>query len=396
MPATVSLMRASPARPRPEPVRAPLDPALLSELLGALYDGALERPPWRDALALLQRSLDAAHIVLVLRPPTPENEGVMISPGEEDLEARRSYEQHFFAVDPFVGLKEGEVVTAEELIGPAWLDSPIYRNYLKPLDVRHLLGTDIYTEEGIECRLRATRGHGGRPFDDHDKALLRFLLPHLTRAIRLHARMDSLECERQVFAGTVNRLLVGMVCLSASGEIVEMNDEARRILDERDGLRLGLSGLTAQGHEENRELQRLIRHGLQPPVVNPKPGLVQAMPVSRLSGRSPYVVLIKPVPATAWSENPRRPATVVYLRDPEANPSPPSIELVRRLFGLTRVESRLALLLTNGLTLDEAADQMGIRRNTARTHLRSIFGKTGVTRQTLLVRLLLRSVFALA
>ena len=37
----------------------------------------------------------------------------------------------------------------------------------------------------------------------------------------------------------------------------------------------------------------------------------------------------------------------------------------------------------------------GVRRNTARTHLRSIFCKTGVTRQTMLVRLLLNSVLTL-
>ena len=42
-----------------------------------------------------------------------------------------------------------------------------------------------------------------------------------------------------------------------------------------------------------------------------------------------------------------------------------------------------------------AAEQMNVRRNTARTHLRSIFCKTGVTRQTMLVRLLLNSVLTL-
>ncbi|MDI3258717.1 MAG: LuxR C-terminal-related transcriptional regulator, partial [Sinobacteraceae bacterium] len=70
-------------------------------------------------------------------------------------------------------------------------------------------------------------------------------------------------------------------------------------------------------------------------------------------------------------------------------------ELVRRLFGLTRMEAQLALLLAEGYTLDEAAEKMDVRRNTARTHLRSIFCKTGVTRQTMLVRLMLNSVLTL-
>ena len=81
----------------------------------------------------------------------------------------------------------------------------------------------------------------------------------------------------------------------------------------------------------------------------------------------------------------------VFIRDPRHQPAP-SHELVRRLFGFTSAEVALALLLTNGLTLDEAAAELNIRKNTARAHLRSIFSKTGVTRQTMLVRLLLNSV----
>ncbi|MNH09625.1 hypothetical protein D3C79_690860 [compost metagenome] len=51
--------------------------------------------------------------------------------------------------------------------------------------------------------------------------------------------------------------------------------------------------------------------------------------------------------------------------------------------------------LANGLSLEEAAEVLNVRRNTARAHLRSIFSKTGVRRQTELVRIILNSVVAL-
>ncbi|MCM2321131.1 MAG: LuxR C-terminal-related transcriptional regulator, partial [Pseudomonas sp.] len=47
-----------------------------------------------------------------------------------------------------------------------------------------------------------------------------------------------------------------------------------------------------------------------------------------------------------------------------------------------------------GLSLEEAAEVLNIRRNTARAHLRAIFSKTGVRRQTELVRIMLNSVMA--
>ncbi|MFA5938049.1 MAG: helix-turn-helix transcriptional regulator [Sinimarinibacterium sp.] len=379
---------------------AALDLEQADRLLGAIYEGPMESPPWQTAMQLLRDQLKAGHVTLMLRPPSSDSAGIMINTGPVTRQGVESYETHFFAMDPFVRLPEDEVVTAEELIGRQWLQSAVYLEYLKPLDIRHLLGADICTKEGIECRLRITRGHSAAPFSAEDKAVVRFMLPHLKRSIQLHARLDFLECERQLFAGTVNRMLLGMISLAQDGTIIETNQEARRILAEKDGLWLSGNTLCVDSSQESRDLQRMIRSALSDSTAafnseNSEPGVVEAMSVSRPSGRAKLGVLLRTIPLGQWSESKQRPAVVVFLRDPESNAAQPSQELVRRLFGLTRMEAQLALLLAEGLTLDEAAEQMNVRRNTARTHLRSIFCKTGVTRQTMLVRLLLNSVLTL-
>ncbi|HEX4895658.1 MAG TPA: helix-turn-helix transcriptional regulator, partial [Solimonas sp.] len=112
------------------------DLAQLDRLLGAFYEGPMESPPWQSALQLLRDTLKAGHVTLMLRPPSPDSTGVMINTGPVTDQGVESYETHFFAMDPFVRLQEGEVVTAEELIGKAWLDSSIYNEYLKPLGIR--------------------------------------------------------------------------------------------------------------------------------------------------------------------------------------------------------------------------------------------------------------------
>jgi DNA-binding CsgD family transcriptional regulator len=48
--------------------------------------------------------------------------------------------------------------------------------------------------------------------------------------------------------------------------------------------------------------------------------------------------------------------------------------------------------LANGMSLLEAAETMRVRHNTARAHLRAIFEKTGLQRQSSLVRLVLNGV----
>src|SRR5262245_23608980 len=61
------------------------------------------------------------------------------------------------------------------------------------------------------------------------------------------------------------------------------------------------------------------------------------------------------------------------------------IELLRCHFGLTPAEARLALHLAAGETLRSAEAKLSIRYETARTHLKSIFQKTGTCRQAELV-----------
>ena len=66
-----------------------------------------------------------------------------------------------------------------------------------------------------------------------------------------------------------------------------------------------------------------------------------------------------------------------------------SIRSAAIVFGLSDAQQRLAVLVADGLSLASAAARMGITVNTARTHLRRMYDKTGVRNQTALLRLLL-------
>ncbi|MND99717.1 LuxR family transcriptional regulator [Pseudomonas putida] len=118
------------------------------------------------------------------------------------------------------------------------------------------------------------------------------------------------------------------------------------------------------------------------------------MSVARPSGQVNLGVVIEAIPTQDWAEGKSKPAVVVYIRDAVGR-SMASETVTKQLFNLTRAETALAMELANGLSLEEAAEVLNVRRNTARAHLRSIFSKTGVRRQTELVRIILNSVVAL-
>ena len=71
-------------------------------------------------------------------------------------------------------------------------------------------------------------------------------------------------------------------------------------------------------------------------------------------------------------------------------------ERLRELFGLSATEARLALCLADGRTLAEAAGEIPITIESARTYSKRIFAKTGTARQADLVRVLLKSIITLA
>jgi len=391
----VAVTRKPVSQERPAQVRqevALLPVAGFSELVGAIYQGPLEPIPWGTVLGQLRTLLRVNWAILILRPASITHPALLIRDGGHGPEVYSTGYTHFqsFTLDPFVGLPPDQVVTLDEVIEPArWMQGEFCRKFIEPNRIRFILGADIQVEGGIECRLRLTRGPGERNFSAREKALCQLLVPHLKRAVLLHSSMDVIETERQLYSMTMDRMLLGTAVLDERGMIQRTNRVADEILGEKDGLRISQQSLHAEQPAEERELQRLIRAALE--VTATGPGVPEALSVTRRSGRASLGVLVRSIPLGPLSEGRHRPAAVAYIRDPERKLHL-SQKLIRHLFGLTAAEANLALLLADGLTLDEAARQLKIRKNTIRAHLRSIFAKTGVRRQATLVQQLLSSV----
>jgi DNA-binding CsgD family transcriptional regulator len=66
----------------------------------------------------------------------------------------------------------------------------------------------------------------------------------------------------------------------------------------------------------------------------------------------------------------------------------PRPDVLAHAFGLTPAEAKLAAIIARGESPEQAAEQLGIARETARNQLKSVFAKTDTHRQTELVALL--------
>ena len=378
-------------------------------LIQLIYRGALQEQPWQIALPALRQALDAQVASLVLRPPAEDDRGVILNcvrpdaqkAGEEvhladpdDWEVT-AYREQFFALDPFINLPLDKVIALEDVLSDDELrSSDYYLHYLQPIDLFRILGVDTAEPGGMLARLRFSRRESEPRFQDRERQLLEQIAPHLRQAIEIYARLNRMTSERDLYAGAVNQLSVATIILDQQGQLLNSNGLARALLEERDGLGQRDQRL----HLEKRELNRALQDALEA-IVRARQGgetsVVKALRVPRSSGRSDLGLVIRPVPTSEWSEGPFSPCAAVFISDPDLRDSA-SQQGLAELFGLTPAEANLALLLARGLSLAEASDTQSISQHTARAQLKSIFAKTGVSRQAELVRLILKSVASLA
>jgi DNA-binding CsgD family transcriptional regulator len=103
------------------------------------------------------------------------------------------------------------------------------------------------------------------------------------------------------------------------------------------------------------------------------------------------VLYVLPIPISEQSNDRflTRARAIVLLMNPAAaglaDPSP-----VRDVLGITLGEARIASLIGSGLSPKEAAEKLGIAEETARSVLKRVFSKVGVSRQSELAVLIAR------
>jgi DNA-binding CsgD family transcriptional regulator len=282
-------------------------------------------------------------------------------------------------------LQTGEIHHSEGLCLPGELAaSEYYNDFLRPKDIIHAIGGCIWRRPDAACVLSVFRGHHEKPHDNQDVALLRTLLPHIKQALAIQERTVDLESRARWGEESLEHLTVGVIVASAEARVLFANRAARRVLDRRDGLRLENGTLRAATPALNASLRSLVASAARTGNGNGTfPG--GALPVGRASSARPLDVVVSPLRSPALLG---RGAAIVFVSDPDAQPRSLNGAL-RRLYGLTNAEARVAERLCCGESLEEISDDTATSLHTVRTHVKRALMKTGTTRQAQLVALAL-------
>jgi len=202
---------------------------------------------------------------------------------------------------------------------------------------------------------------------------------HLTRRTQQHIH-DQLRDDVASLVQLLDHVPVGVALLDREARPRIANAPVRELLGRRDGLTLGPDGrLNTEDRSTNEQI-----HALLQALAERSSHAGGAWTAGRESIDEPLHLVLSPLRQGHSSSA----VAALLVHDPTRPCSAPE-SLLQRVHGLTPAEASLASVMMQGCPVEEAADRLGVSVNTAKTHLKRVFAKTGVTRQAELVYLLL-------
>ncbi len=361
----------------------------MDRIIDFLYESLLDNTAWDGCIKDLCSLVGADCACIIVSSTANERIYLAVLQGGNPEKAAE-YAKSIHALDPFVDLGDLNPSSIDEVIHESqWESSEFYRGCVAGSGLHYFLGMDITIGDNVVARIRFGRGKSKGNFQASDKKYLKKIAPHLKRVLLIKQRMGYSEAEIVFYKNTLNRMSMGLISVDESGHIHDVNDAARFIINECEKMSIKNESLLFSNAKLNRDLNLMMQKTAEQQG-NECVSIKNSMSFNSddFGGRITITVQTKYRNFENMQFN--KPQYLLSLYDHSGHIDV-STELLRNLFGLTKKESLICSCLVNNQTLDDAANSLGIKRNTAKAHLRSIFLKMGVSRQAQLISLIIRN-----
>ena len=363
--------------------------------LASLYKAALADVNWVSAAALVNDTIRTGGHGLSYGDPCGGVEPKVFlhrlfvgRERREDLE--QLYLRDYFRRDEVIlrlfGLRDGEVYYKSDLYtDQEKKTSAVYNEFRRVNQSQNGLFM-VFDEPDGRAIVWSVGNSAERGGWGHDQIeTVKRLAPHIRQFVRVRHAMANAGALGASLAELLENGRSGFIQLDRRGRILEANDRARDILLKRDGLCDAEGLLTAGIPEEDAELQRVLARALPPYGVQ---GAGGSMKITRTKARTPLVLEVHPVQGMGADHRAWEVGALVLVVDPEARPRVDP-DLAAAVLGLTPTESRVAVELATGQTVAGIAEALGCAESTVCTHLKRVYRKQGIRKQTELVQRIL-------
>ena len=228
----------------------------LVDVLGAIYDAALQPEVWPVALSQLAKLIGSTWVPLGILRLTGQPD-LIVQDTDGDPEHLAFFRENFSTPETNPGLPllmaggPGTISLSDrDIPQKAWRSSGLYREVFKPRNLYYAAGVFVSKSDSHMVVLGACRPKSEGPYTPGDVELLRKALPHVERAAQTFLRVAELDSFNTANEAIWNSLACGVVLLDGAAKILWSNQVAAVILSSERGLRNVHGTLTAASRND--------------------------------------------------------------------------------------------------------------------------------------------------
>jgi len=344
-----------------------------ARVLAAIAAAGAEAQRWPDALDEIARFLDARFAALLF-----EDRVSALLELKHSTRAEKAwiveYLRNHRKLDPvkarvLAEIGVGKAFSSEDFVSLDKLHkSGAYQRWMAPFGLADVIGGVIHRSETGVCIFVAFRDARAGLADAQGKRRLDALLPHLAEAIAPHSPASDASALVELFEELTSPVLI----VDGRMRVVHRNRSADEMLVEGDALAICGETLTLRDPRAKEALERAL---------SPKGGAdAEAFAIMVKRGESRCCVMhVLPL---------SKGLSALFLRRLALN-SGEAGAVATGVFGLTARESSVLLAIAEVGGVPATARALGLSEGTVKGYLKSIFQKTGASRQADLVKLVL-------
>lgn len=249
-------------------------------------------------------------------------------------------------------------------------------------------GIRINTEKeyfnGMTFQYAASRGN----VTDNEWKRIQPLFIHIKTAMDISRSFSILKARYNAILSVLNRVNMAYAISLSTGEVIVLNNYAKKTLDKKDGIRLSPDNkIQTTNSDLNVEIQSAILAASQTVSgINTHASKLIAIPCS--GQNEPLLLEISPLRDATRELDGFLTGALIAIIDSEEQTSIDTNSL-KELYGLTKAESIVANMMVSGKTNHEIADERNVSRETVKKQVESVLAKTMSTNRTDLVRRIL-------
>jgi DNA-binding CsgD family transcriptional regulator/PAS domain-containing protein len=370
----------------------PVDDEKLNMLVQRIYDAALDDALWPAVIREVKRLIKASDSTLYSPRLDENSKPFTLSPFEQvGIEAWTDYESYYWQHDVWVNeiirqnlAQTGIISHGDHLIERnAFRQTVIYNDFLMPKlgRVEVVMGAVVcdasQPEQSPPMYLSFYNTTFAESFTQQDEALVRHLLPHLHRALRVRWKIAHEQQARLLREQALDCIGTAILLLDSTGRILFANQKAELLIHQ--------GGHPTVLHGRLCSLDIAKNNAIRQALHRTQAGLGSTLRLDNGDTIGMRVLTFSPISEKS-GDNLSIPARILVMISEPEKASPDDLSALASLYKLTTAETRVLKLLLQQQGTKEIAETLHVSMATLRSQLRALFAKTNTKNQRELVR----------